>query len=135
MWQSGLYRGFVLIIVLVGITAQPILLLVLPVIAIYGFATAEERWLPSALIPAIRQEYNRTLRKATERARHKSERERGARVFDEETNKPEKDGDEGLGTVIQNITIQDSVVMGDVFQDTEGNKSNSQFETDFDSEE
>ena len=84
MWQSGLYRGFVLIAVLVGITAQPILLLVLPVVAIYGFTIAEEKWLPSALIPSIRQEYYRTVRKSSERARLKEQRQHGDIVNDSE---------------------------------------------------
>ena len=84
MWQSGLYRGFVLIAVLVGITAQPILLLVLPVVAIYGFSVAEEKWLPSALIPSIRQEYYRTVRKSSERARLKAERQHGDIVNESE---------------------------------------------------
>ena len=74
----------ILIAVLVGITAQPILLMVLPVVAIYGFNIAEEKWLPSALIPSIRQEYYRTVRKSPERARLKEERQRGAIVNDSE---------------------------------------------------
>jgi hypothetical protein len=84
MWQTGIFRGFLLVIVLLGVTAQPILLVMLPVFAFYGFSKAEEKWLPSALIPSVRQEYERTLRKASSRAQNKANRERGEKVFDSE---------------------------------------------------
>ena len=84
LWQAGLFRGFILIVVLLGITSQPILLIVLPPAVLYGFSKAEEKWLPSALIPSVRQEYNRTLRKASIRAILRDNREQGERVFDSE---------------------------------------------------
>ncbi|MBO58003.1 MAG: hypothetical protein CMA77_03290 [Euryarchaeota archaeon] len=84
LWQAGLFRSFILIVVLLGITSQPILLIILPPAVLYGFSIAEEKWLPSALIPSVRQEYQRTLRKATKRAIQKENRELGEFVFDSE---------------------------------------------------
>lgn len=84
MWQTGMFRGFLLIIVLLGITAQPVLLVTLPIIAHYGFTTAEEKWLPSSLIPSVRQEYDRTIRLAKTRANQKATRERGELFTDSE---------------------------------------------------
>lgn len=84
MWQAGIFRGLILIVVLLGLTWQPIILLILPPASIYGFSKAEEKWLPSALIPSIRQEYNRTLRKAKIRATLRDNREQGERVSDSE---------------------------------------------------
>ncbi|MBS72016.1 MAG: hypothetical protein CMO20_03560 [Thermoplasmata archaeon] len=80
MWQAGIFRGFILILVLLGITTQPILLLILPPAALYGFSIAEKKWLPSALIPSVRQEYERTIRKSAERAKSKANRQLGELV-------------------------------------------------------
>ncbi len=84
LWQAGLFRSFILIVVLLGITSQPILLITLPPAVLYGFSLAEEKWLPSALIPSVRQEYERTLRKAAKRAIVKENRQLGEIVFDSE---------------------------------------------------
>jgi len=84
LWQAGLFRGFILIVILLGITSQPILLIVLPPAVLYGFSKAEEKWLPSALIPSVRQEYDRTQRKASIRAAIRDNREQGMSVLESE---------------------------------------------------
>lgn len=77
MWQAGIFRGLLLIVTLIGVTAQPVFLLSLPLAAYWGFTIAEEKWLPAALLPAIKQEYDRTLRMADRRRRERRERARG----------------------------------------------------------
>jgi hypothetical protein len=52
--------------------------------AIYGFSIAEKKWLPSALLPEIRQEFDRTARASSQRHQQKSERIRGEIVYGED---------------------------------------------------
>ena len=80
MWQTGIFRGLLLIITLLSVTAQPIFLLILPLAAYWGFTVAEEKWLPAALLPSIKQEYERTVRMSEKRRRQKREREKGEYV-------------------------------------------------------
>jgi hypothetical protein len=84
LWKAGLLRGLILIIALIGITSQPVLLIVLLPAAVLGFNLSGDRWLPSALLPEIRQEFDRTSRASTRRRRQQEERVRGERVFEEE---------------------------------------------------
>jgi hypothetical protein len=84
LWKAGVLRGFILIIATIGITSQPVLLIVMLPAAIYGFNIAGERWLPSALLPAIRQEFDRTSRASTRRRQQQSARIRGEIVSGEE---------------------------------------------------
>jgi len=84
LWKSGVLRGFILIIATVGITSQPVLLIIMLPAAIYGFSIAEKKWLPSALLPEIRQEFDRTARASSQRHQQKSERIRGEIVYGED---------------------------------------------------
>ncbi len=82
--KAGLVRGLILIVVALGITSQPILLIGLLPALVYGFSKAEKDWLPAALLPSVRQEYDRTVRKNVVRSRQRIERVRGVSVIEEE---------------------------------------------------
>jgi len=49
-----------------------------------GQMRADDEWLPLALLPSLRQEYERVRRKGGKRLKQRRERERGVPVAEEE---------------------------------------------------
>ena len=83
IWKAALARGLLLFLLAYGVLNLPMLLMLVPAVLL-GQMRADDEWLPLALLPALRQEYERVRRKGGKRLRQRRERERGVPVSEEE---------------------------------------------------
>ena len=83
IWKAALARGLLLFLLAYGVLNLPMLLMLVPAVLL-GQMRADDEWLPLALLPSLRQEYERVRRKGGKRLKQRRERERGVPVAEEE---------------------------------------------------